>query len=141
MLAQMMAGRTMPLLVTQSYGRGKTALLATSGTWRWQMSSPLDDPSHDLFWQQLLRWLAEDSPGQVTATMPQQTLMDEGHVQMTAVVRDKEFTPAADAHVSAHVIGPERRVGDGGPDAGAEYSGDVRDWTGPRTSRGAMWRR
>ncbi|HEY4381620.1 MAG TPA: glutamine amidotransferase [Acidobacteriaceae bacterium] len=106
-LAQMLAGRTMPLLVTQSYGHGKTAVLATSGTWRWQMSSQLDDPSHDLFWQQLLRWLAADSPGQVVATMPQQTLMDEGHVKLTAVVRDKEFSPAADAHVSAHVIGPD----------------------------------
>jgi uncharacterized membrane protein len=105
-LAQTIAGRPMPLLVTQSYGRGKTALLATSGTWRWQMSAPLNDPSHDLFWQQLLRWLAKDSPGQVTATMPQQTLMDEGHVQMTVVARDREFNPAADAHVSAHMIGP-----------------------------------
>jgi uncharacterized membrane protein len=106
-LAQMVAGRAMPLLVTQNYGRGKTAVLATSGTWRWQMSSALGDPSHDLFWQQLLRWLAKDSPGQVTATMPQQMLMDEGHVRLTAVVRDKEFTPAADAKVQAHVIGPE----------------------------------
>jgi uncharacterized membrane protein len=106
-LAQMVAGRAMPLLVTQSYGRGKTAVLATSGTWRWQMSSELGDPSHDLFWQQLLRWLAKDSPGQVVATMPQQTLMDDGHVHLTAAVRDKEFTPAAEARVSAHVIGPE----------------------------------
>ena len=79
----------------------------TSGTWRWQMSAALDDPSHDLFWQQMLRWLSADSPGQVTATMPQQTLMDEGHVRMTAVVRDKEFSPAADARVTAHVIGPQ----------------------------------
>jgi len=101
------SGKTMPLLVTQSYGHGKTAVLATSGTWRWQMSSALDDPSHDLFWRQLLRWLSADSAGQVVATMPQQTLMDEGHVRLTALVRDKEFTPAADAKVSAHVIGPD----------------------------------
>ncbi len=106
-LAQMVAGRAMPLLVTQSYGRGKTAVLATSGTWRWHMSSELGDPSHDLFWQQLLRWLAKDSPGQVVATMPQQTLMDDGHVHLTAAVRDKEFTPSGEARVSAHVIGPE----------------------------------
>jgi uncharacterized membrane protein len=106
-LAQMVAGRTMPLLVTQNYGRGRTALLATSGTWRWQMNTPLGDPTHDLFWQQLLRWLAADSPGPVTVSMPQQTLMDEGHVKLTATVRDKEFSPAADAHVSAHVIGPD----------------------------------
>jgi uncharacterized membrane protein len=106
-LAQMVAGRTMPLLITQNYGRGRTAILATSGTWRWQMSAPLGDTAHDLFWQQLLRWLAADSPGQVAATMPQQMLMDDGHVKLTATVRDKEFTPAAEAHVSAHVIGPE----------------------------------
>jgi hypothetical protein len=71
------------------------------------MSSPVGDTAHDLFWQQLLRWLAADSPGQVVATMPAQTLSDDGHVALTAVVRDKEFTPAGDAHVSAHLIGPE----------------------------------
>ena len=47
--------RKMPLLVTQSYGHGRTAVLATGGTWRWQMSEALGDPSHDLFWNQLLR--------------------------------------------------------------------------------------
>jgi uncharacterized membrane protein len=105
-LVQMNAGRTMPLLVTQNYGRGKTAVLATSGTWRWQMSSALGDPSHDLFWQQLLRWLAADSPGPVQVSMPQQELMDEGKVKWTAEVRDKQFSPAVDAKVMAHVIGP-----------------------------------
>ena len=63
-LIQMNAGaRKLPLLVTQNYGRGRTAVMATSGTWRWQMSQPLGDPAHDLFWQQLLRWLVLDSPG------------------------------------------------------------------------------
>jgi uncharacterized membrane protein len=100
-------GRNQPLLVTQSYGLGRTAVMATSGTWRWQMNSPVGDPAHGLFWQQLLRWLAEDSPGQVVATMPEQTLMDQGHVKLTAVVRDKQFAPAPDAHVAAHLIGPQ----------------------------------
>ena len=69
-LAEMKTGsRTMPLLVTQNYGRGRTAVMATSGTWRWQMSEALGDPAHDLFWQQLLRWLVGDTPGQVTAAM------------------------------------------------------------------------
>ena len=34
-------------------------------------------------------------------------LMDEGHVQLTAQVRDRQFQPAADAHVTAHIVGPE----------------------------------
>src|SRR5581483_5054655 len=57
-LVQMKAGnRRLPLLITQNYGHGRTAIMATGGTWRWQMSEPLGDPSHDLFWQQLSRWL------------------------------------------------------------------------------------
>jgi uncharacterized membrane protein len=106
-LAEMHAGhRSLPLLVTQNYGRGRTAILATGGTWRWQMSEALGDPSHDLFWQQLLRWLVSESPGPVTAAMPARLLMDEGRVQLTAQVRDRDFQPAADAHVAAHIVGP-----------------------------------
>ncbi|HEY1985728.1 MAG TPA: hypothetical protein VGG85_09980 [Terracidiphilus sp.] len=99
--------RKLPLLITQSYGHGRAAVMATGGTWRWQMSEALGDPSHDLFWHQLLRWLAADSPGPVTASMPERLLMDEGRVQITTLVRDRQFRPAGDARVTAHVVGPE----------------------------------
>ena len=99
-------GRKMPLLITENYGRGRTAVLATSGTWRWQMSQPLGDPTHDMFWQQLLRWLVTDTPGHVVASVPNQMLFDDGHVQLSADVRDKEFQPAPDAQVEAHILGP-----------------------------------
>jgi uncharacterized membrane protein len=111
-LVNMHAGRrTLPLLVAESYGNGRTAVLATGGTWRWQMSEALGDPAHDLFWQQLVRWLVAESPGPVTADMPSRLLMDEGSLQVTAQVRDRTFQPAPDAHVTAHIIGP------GGTDA------------------------
>ena len=97
----------LPLLIAQNYGFGRTAILATGGTWRWQMSEALGDPSHDLFWQQLLRWLVAESPGPVTASTSARVLMDQGEMQLTAQVRDKTFQPAADAHVTAHIIGPE----------------------------------
>lgn len=107
-LAEMHAGhRKLPLLITQNYGHGRTAILATGGTWRWQMSEALGDPSHDLFWQQLLRWLVADSPGPVTASISSRQLMDQGQVQLTAQVRDRQFQPAANAHVTANVVGPE----------------------------------
>jgi hypothetical protein len=105
-LIQMTGPRKLPLLVTQNYGRGRTAVMATSGTWRWQMSQPLGDPAHDLFWQQLLRWLVLDSPGQVVVTAANHTLMDDGHIELSANVRDKEYMPAPDAKVTAHLIGP-----------------------------------
>jgi uncharacterized membrane protein len=107
-LADMHAGRRkLPLLITQSYGHGRTAIMATGGTWRWQMSEALGDPSHDLFWQQLLRWLIADSPGPVVASMPQRLLMDEGNVQLNAQVRDRQFQQAPNAHVTAHIVGPD----------------------------------
>ena len=106
-LVDMHAGhRRLPLLITENYGHGRTAILATGGTWRWQMSEALGDLSHDLFWQQLLRWLVGESPGPVTASMPARLLQDEGHVQLTAQVRDRTFQPAADAHVTARIVGP-----------------------------------
>ncbi len=107
-LADMNAGRRkLPLLITQNYGHGRTAILATGGTWRWQMSEALGDPSHNLFWQQLLRWLINESPGPVVASMPERLLMDEGHVQLTAQVRDRQFQKATNAHVTAHIVGPQ----------------------------------
>ncbi|HEV2136108.1 MAG TPA: hypothetical protein VGR47_17855 [Terracidiphilus sp.] len=107
-LAQMHSGhRTMPLLITQNYGHGRAAILATGGTWRWQMSEPLGDPSHHLFWQQLVRWLIAATPGPVAASMPSRLLMDNGRVELTAQVRDQQFQPYADARVTAHIVGPQ----------------------------------
>jgi uncharacterized membrane protein len=106
-LAEMnVQGRKMPLLVTENYGRGRTAVLATSGTWRWQMNLPVGDPTHTLFWQQLLRWLVTDSPGHVVASVPSQVLLDDGRVALSAEVRGADFQPVVDARVEAHIIGP-----------------------------------
>jgi len=99
-------GRTLPLLTTESYGRGRTAVLATSGTWRWQMMLPYGDPSHDLFWQQLVRWLAAGSPGQLTAAVPQPILYDQSQVHLSVELRDSQYLPAANQAVAARVLEP-----------------------------------
>ena len=108
-LAQMHnGGRDLPLLVTQSFGRGRTAVLATGGTWRWQMSLPLGDPTHAVFWHQLLHWLVADTRGQLSAQASVNALEDAGELQLLADVHDPHYLPATDAVVSAHVIGPDR---------------------------------
>jgi len=99
-------GRKLPLLITENFGHGRTAIMATGGSWRWQMSSPLGDTAHDLFWQQLLRWLVADTPGHVAASVPAQMLLDNGAVTLTAEVRDPQYNPAPDARVEAHILGP-----------------------------------
>jgi uncharacterized membrane protein len=107
-LAEMNAGgQKMPFLITQNYGRGRVAVLATGGTWRWRMSLPLDDLSHEAFWRQLLRWLVADTPGRVVASVPSPMLFDEARIRLSAEVRDKDYLPAPDARVEAHVLGPQ----------------------------------
>lgn len=100
------ARRHSPLLVIENYGRGRTALFATGGSWRWQMRQPHEDKTHEMFWRQLLRWLVADTPGRVTASTPRQILSDDTRVRLRVEVRDKQFRPMSDATVEAHIVGP-----------------------------------
>ncbi len=95
-----------PLLVTQRYGRGRTALFASAGTWRWQMLQDVKDQSHEVFWQQLLRWLVTETPAQISASPSQPVLLDDGRVDLRADVRDKAYHPLPSATVEARVLGP-----------------------------------
>ncbi len=95
-----------PLLVTQNYGRGRTAVFATGGSWRWQMLLPLGDKTHDMFWQQLLRWLVAETPGQVMVSTPRPILEDEGRLPLRVEVRDKGFRPVTNATIEVHIAGP-----------------------------------
>ncbi len=107
-LAEMTAGgkSRQPLLVTQNYGRGRVAAFAGAGTWRWQMLQPLEDKSHEVFWQQFLRWSVTGTPTQVQASLSKSMLADESKIRFRAEARDKSYAPAGDANLVARVIGP-----------------------------------
>ena len=101
------SGRKLPLLITEKYGRGRTAVFATGGDWRWQMLQPLEDLSHEMFWRQLLRWLVSDTPNRVVASTPRSILFDDGRVRLRAEVRDTTYLPTSDAQVEARILGPD----------------------------------
>ena len=95
-----------PLLVTQRFGRGKSLVLATGGTWRWKMGLPHDDLRHHTFWRQLLRSLAADSPPPVVLSGARTVYADNPNVALRVEVRNKSFEPANNAVVNA-TITPE----------------------------------
>ncbi|MBV9769183.1 MAG: hypothetical protein JOZ32_06410, partial [Bryobacterales bacterium] len=101
------AGHKLPLLVTENYGRGRTAVFATGGDWRWQMLQPVQDMSHEIFWRQLLRWLVSDTPTRVVTSVSRPVLYDDGRVHLRAEVRDTTYLPASDAQVQARIVGPD----------------------------------
>ena len=92
---------TLPLLVTQPFGRGQSYILATGGTWRWQMSLPVEDLRHETFWRQMLRTLvaATPSPTSLAAT----AAPGAGGIELRAEFRDQSFAPLNDVGVSAIV--------------------------------------
>jgi uncharacterized membrane protein len=101
-------GGRFPLLTTQNFGRGRTAVFATAGSWRgWQMQMPVSDLTHEMFYTQLLRWLVNDTPRRVVASTPRQVLEDEPRAKLRAQVYGTTYLPASDATVEAHIMGPE----------------------------------
>jgi uncharacterized membrane protein len=106
-------GNTAPLLVHQRYGLGNVYVLATGGTWRWQMQLPHEDQRHETFWRQFLQAAATTAPQAVTLTSDRVFYGDESTVVLRAEVRDKSYKPAADAAVTLEVsdgMGPPTTV-------------------------------
>ncbi len=96
-----------PLLAIHNFGRGRTGVLATGGTWRWKMLLDHNDRTQTTFWQQLLRWLVADSPGKMFSSTPRQVLSDEKEVALRSELRDAAYLPVSDAIVEAHIAGPD----------------------------------
>jgi uncharacterized membrane protein len=92
-------GELQPLLVTQPYGRGQSYIMATGGTWRWQMSMPLEDMSHETFWRQLARGLVVNSP----LPFELSTRIDNEEIRVRAQVRDPDAEENQGMAVSAVV--------------------------------------
>jgi len=89
----------LPLLVSQPYGRGTSYILASGGTWRWQMSLPADDQRHETVWRQLLRAMAGSAPGRVSLTAD--VGPGRSDIALRAEFRDDAFRPVDGIAVTA----------------------------------------
>ena len=96
----MIQGTTHPLLVHQRFGLGTAFIMATGGTWRWQMQMDHEDQSHETFWRQLLHALVSGVPRPVTLSAEQLFYGDAAEVVLRGEVRDSRFNPVDDASVS-----------------------------------------
>jgi len=95
-----------PLLAIQPFGRGRVALLATGGTWKWQMLMDARDQAHELFWKQMLRYLVSESRSRLAARVSDSVLNDSSALTIDAEVFDSNFLPDAEATVQARISMP-----------------------------------
>ena len=104
-------GAMFPIVAVQQYGRGRSMVFGGEASWRWRMMAASTDRSHEFFWRQTARWLAESSPDPVAISAPDAPQPGDS-VAIDVDARDAAFAPVADAVVNATV---ERPGGDRQP--------------------------
>jgi len=110
LLSAAVTGQDAPqvVLAYQRYGSGKALAFTVQDSWQWQMGSaiPLDDPTHEGLWRQMLRWLVSDVPGPVRVTPSADRVSPGRSVELRVEVRDEAYVPLNDARVVAVVTDP-----------------------------------
>ena len=99
-----------PALVTQRYGRGRSAAVLAGDWFRWGLGDPANAADLAKLWRQIARWLVSDAPSQVDLSA--QWLASALAAKLEVRVRNSQALPVEDADVEVRV----RRIGDS-PDA------------------------
>jgi len=102
------AGATHPALVTQRFGRGRSAALLIGDFWRWALRRPHDKESDlENSWRQTVRWLVADVPRRVEVEVRPQDESETGVVRLLIRVRDAQYLPLDNAQVAIEVTTPD----------------------------------
>jgi uncharacterized membrane protein len=100
-----------PILVGETYGKGRTLAFSGDTTWRWCNS--LDGLSaHARFWRQIVLWLAkrDEAEGNVLVIPDSRRVPAGAKLGMTVKLRGKGSVeiPEKDARFDVKVIGPDK---------------------------------
>lgn len=108
MLTDESSGRTLPALVTQQYGRGRTAAVLVGDLWRWSLrQDDVEQQDPAKFWRQFMRWLVADVPRRVDVSVELFSLSGVPAAQLRIRVRDREFQPLEGIGVKVRVLQPD----------------------------------
>ena len=117
------------VLAYQRYGRGKAVALPVVDSWVWQFHAdlPLEDPTHETFWQQLLRWLVDGVPDYVDSRIEYESVEVGEPARVVTELNDSAYVEVNDAFVEATLTAPDGTVQilpmDWTVDQDGEYSG------------------
>lgn len=92
-----------PFLIQQSYGLGKSAVLATGETWPWHLQTESDNQDHERLWRQLVRSLVSTVPEAVTLVPGAEPIVEGSETTLRWTVKDGLFKPVEGATFTARV--------------------------------------
>lgn len=96
-----------PALVTQRFGKGRSAALMVGDMWRWSLrreKTEADDLAQ--LWRQVTRWLVSDVPRRVDVILSPFVPGKPIHIEVHA--RDEEFRSLDNANVSLTIVTPDK---------------------------------
>ncbi len=99
---------TQVVLAYHRYGRGKVIVLPIQDSWIWQMHAEVDleDQTHETFWRQLIRWLADGVPHRVGAQGEREVVEPGQSVGISAEVNDSAYVEVNNGNIVATVRSP-----------------------------------
>ena len=107
------AGSTtdLPVLSTQRFGRGAAYVLGAQDSWLWRMHATIsvEDRTHETFWRQLVRSIAEESPDRLEIAVLPSIAAPGEPVTLRARVADEGYLDVNDAAVEVTVVAPDGR--------------------------------
>ncbi len=98
------------VLAYQRYGRGKSLVLPVRDVWAWQMRTPLEDMTHEIFWRQLLRWVISGVPNRVRVSPIADRVAPDEAIELLAEVEDNTYLEVNNTTVIARVTAPSGAV-------------------------------
>ncbi len=96
-------------LVTQRFGKGKSAVLMVGDLWRWGLHNDNDKaPPLAQAWRQTIRWLIADVPQPVTMEVEAAEKSRSGRAaKLTITARTVEFEPHDNVSVEVEIVKPD----------------------------------
>ena len=99
--------KSMPVIIFQRSGLGKSLLIAAEGLWNWGFgvwSFKDEDDTYLRFWGQAIRWMATQADAkQINLTTDLTTYSVGDEVQITVYAYDESYQPLGDASLKIEV--------------------------------------
>ncbi|MCY4264424.1 MAG: hypothetical protein OXE78_06175, partial [Gammaproteobacteria bacterium] len=104
--------QALPVLAYQRYGSGRSMVLTSASTWRWQMMMDSRNQSHEILWRQLLRWLAVSAPERISIEFDREFYNVGDEVMVSATVLNEEYQPDNNATLYLQTTDPLDQITD-----------------------------
>lgn len=102
------AGTERPAIVTQRFGKGRTAALLGGDHWRWSMrrdNPAVDDPAQA--WRQLTHWLVNEVPRRVELNI-ETPAAASASTRISVTVRNEQYLPEDNVDVEIEIKTPDK---------------------------------